>query len=338
MFDAALTRPAECRTFAFLLVDGFSMMSLASAIEPLRSFNRLVGREVFRWRMVRLEEGPVLASNNLPFQAEPIADVLGDTNILFVCGGLRLRLRNERAYHAALRQAARRGIALGALSTGGYLLARAGLLKGYRCTIHWENRLAFLEEFPNLACSDKVFEIDRDRLTCSGGTAAMDLMLRLITDDFGSDIARRVASQFHHDRIRNDGDEQRGARTDRQDSFPRSLRTAIDLMEQHIEGPLDIDAVARAAAISTRQLERLFRKHANSNPARFYLALRVARAREMLLYSDSSVLSIAIATGFSSTSHLSQWFKQAYGVRPTEYRRRDLGARTRLVASRGGLT
>lgn len=322
MFDATLTEPAGCRTFAFLLVDGFSMMSLASAIEPLRSFNRLAGQEVFRWRVVRLEEGPVLASNNLPFQAEPIADVLGNIDILFVCGGLRLKLRNERAYHVALRQAARRGIALGALSTGGYLLARAGLLRGYRCTIHWENRLAFLEEFPDLVCSDKIFEIDRDRLTCSGGTAAMDLMLHLIIDDYGSDIAQRVANQFHHDRIRNDEDEQRGARADRRDNLPKALRKAIDLMEQYIESPLDIDAIARAVRISTRQLERLFRQHTMSNPARFYLALRVARAREMLLYSDCSVLSVAIATGFSSTSHLSQWFKQAYGVRPTEYRRR----------------
>ena len=309
------------RVFVFLLIDGFSMMSLASAIEPLRSFNRLAGRETYEWRLARVGEGPVLASNGLPFDTLAAADALPGADVLFICGGLRVGTGNERAYHALLRRAARLGIALGALSTGSAVLARAGLLDGYRCTIHWENRLAFQDEFPDLDCTDKIYEIDRNRLTCSGGIASMDLMLRMIADAHGHDLAQRVAHQFHHDRIRDEEEEQRGARADRQNNLPPLLRSAIHRMEAHLEDPTEIPAIAAGLGISVRHLERQFQQYLGFSPVKYYIALRVARARELLLYSDQSVLDIAIATGFSSTSHFSHWFKQVYGARPTEFRR-----------------
>ena len=320
MMLTVVHQQSVCRTFVFLLVDGFSMMSLASAIEPLRSFNRLIGEERFAWRLARVGEGPVYASNGLAFETQPVSEAINGAEILFVCGGLRIKLPNERIYHAALRRAARLGLALGSLSTGGSLLARAGLLKGYRCTIHWENRLAFQEEFPSINCTDKIYEIDNDRLTCSGGTAAMDLMLRLIGDEYGQGIALRVANQFHHDRIRNEEEEQRGGRRDRRNSLPLLLQTAISLMEADIESPVDIATIADEIGLSIRQLQRLFLQHTATTPARFYITLRIEHAREMLLYSDISTLEICIATGFSSMSHFSHWFKQVYGMTPTAFR------------------
>src|SRR5262249_6144235 len=174
MKDAAGQKSNDTpEVFVFLLVPGLSMMSLTSAIEPLRSLNRLAGRDAYRWRLASLDGAPVDASNGIPLPTQVHTKALDGAHNLFVCGGLRIPRADEKRYLGVLRSAARRGIRIGSLSTATYLLARAGLLAGYRCTIHWENRAAFQEDFPDLDCTNKIYEIDRDRLTCSGGTAAM---------------------------------------------------------------------------------------------------------------------------------------------------------------------
>ncbi|WP_349371240.1 GlxA family transcriptional regulator [Salinarimonas sp.] len=315
------------QTIVFLLVPGLSMMSLASAVEPLRALNRLVGADAYRWRLASLDGAPVAASNGIPLPAEPLESALDEASALFVCGGLRIQLPDERAYLAALRKAARRPIAIGSLSTGAYLLARAGLLDGYRCTIHWENRPAFREEFPDLACSAAVFEIDRERLTCSGGTAAMDMMLQLIADRFGADHARFVANQFHHDRIRASADEQRGGAQEALALLPPKLRQAIALMQRQIEAPVPLPAIAKRVGLSPRQLERLFLRNCGMTPLRYYMQLRIERARELLLYSDRPVIEVAIAAGFTSTSHFASWYKRLCGMRPSDARKAPSRAR-----------
>lgn len=299
------------------------MMSLASAIEPMRSLNRLVGREAYRWRLASLNGEPVAASNGIPLPAVKAEEALDNANYLIVCGGLRIQSPDERRYAGILRQAARRRIAVGSLSTGTYLLARAGLLNGYRCTIHWENRPSFQEEFPDIECTGKIFEIDRDRLTCSGGTAAMDLMLYLISEAHGGDYARRVANQFHHERIRDERDDQRGGRLEHLANLPPAVQTAVRVMQQHIEDPVSVAFIAEKTGMSPRQLERLFLRYLHTTPARYYVTLRIDRARELLLYSDQPILDVAVATGFTSVSHFSQWFKRLIGARPSELRGRS---------------
>jgi transcriptional regulator GlxA family with amidase domain len=317
-----MERPSEPQIFVFLLVPELSMMSLASAIEPLRSLNRLAGREAYAWRLASLDGGPVTASNGVVFPALHSEAALTGAHYLFVCGGPRIQSSDERRYLAVLRQAARRGIAIGSLSTGTYLLARAGLLDGYRCTIHWENRPAFVEAFPELRCTSKIYEIDRDRLTCSGGTAAMDLMLHLIAERHGAALAQQVANQFHHERIRDEGDDQRGGRLTMTARLPGKLRTAIGLMQREIENPVPLSKVAAQVGLSSRQLERLFLRHLQMTPLRFYMQLRVERARELLLYSDRPVLEVAVAAGFASTSHFASWYKRVFGMKPSEVRGR----------------
>jgi transcriptional regulator GlxA family with amidase domain len=306
--------------FAFLLVPGLSMMSLASAIEPLRSLNRLAGREAYRWRLASLDGTPVEASNGLALPAQEHATALDGADHLFVCGGLRIKQTDEKRYLAVLRGAVRRGIRVGSLSTGTYLLARAGLLAGYRCTIHWENRSAFQEDFPDLSCTNKIYEIDRDRLTCSGGTAAMDMMLHLIADRHGAELARGVANQFHHERIRDEREDQHGGRLEILSHMPQKVRQAIGIMQRHIESPLPLPNVAKRVGLSPRQLERLTLRHAGQSPLRLYMQLRVERARELLIYSDRSVIEVAVRAGFSSTSHFAAWYKRIYGARPSEMR------------------
>ena len=311
----------------FLLVPGHSMMSLTSAVEPLRALNRLVGSDAYEWRLASLDGAPVEASNGISLPAGPLEPALEGASALFVCGGLRIQLADERAHLAALRKAARRPLVLGALSTGAYLLARAGLLDGYRCTIHWENRPAFREEFPDLACSAAVFEIDRERMTCSGGTAAMDMMLRLIADRFGADHARFVANQFHHERIRAAGDEQRGGSQEALALLPPKLRKAVALMQRQIEEPVSLPAIAKRVGLSPRQLERLFLRYSGTTPLRYYMQVRIERARELLLYSDRPIIEVAIAAGFTSTSHFASWYKRLCGIRPSDARKAPMGAR-----------
>lgn len=314
--------PAGTQIVTLLLVEGFSMMSVASAIEPLRSLNRLVDREAWRWRLASLDGGVLAASNGIPIPTEAAETALPGSHYFFVCGGLRIQSVDERRYLSILRKAARSGVRVGSLSTGTYLLARAGLLDGYRSTIHWENRPAFQEEFPDLVCTDKLYEIDRDRMTCSGGTAAMDLMLHLITERHGADLARRVANQFHHDRIRDERDNQSGGRLERMSSLPPAVRNALKLMQRHVEDTISIAEIAEKVGMSPRQLERLFLRYLQTSPARYYLSLRIDRARELLLYSDRPVLEVAIAAGFTSTSHFAHWFKKLQGVRPSQLRGR----------------
>lgn len=314
--------PAGTQTVTLLLVEGFAMMSVAAAIEPLRSLNRLIDREAWRWRLASLDGRVLAASNGIPIPTEAAEAALPGSHYFFVCGGLRIQSVDERRYLAIMRKAARSGVRVGSLSTGTYLLARAGLLDGYRSTIHWENRPAFQEEFPHLVCTDKLYEIDRDRLTCSGGSAAMDLMLHLITERHGADLARRVANQFHHDRIRDERDNQSGGRLERMSSLPPAVRSAVKLMQRHVEDTISIADIAEKVGMSPRQLERLFLRYLQTSPARYYLSLRIDRARELLLYSDRPVLEVAIAAGFTSTSHFAHWFKKLQGVRPSQLRGR----------------
>ncbi|MDR5806028.1 GlxA family transcriptional regulator [Caballeronia sp. LZ001] len=308
------------RQFVFLLADGLSMMSLSSAIEPLRSANRLAGETLYAWTLASLDGEPAPASNGIALAARKFDDVLAGADYVFVCGGLRLAPALEPAFVAALRRAARTGAVIGSLSTGTYLLALAGLLDGYQCTIHWENLPAFTEAFPDLLCSSKLYEIDRDRMTCSGGIASMDLMLHLIKMQHGSDLAVRVANQFHHERMRDTADSQRGWRDQNHASLPRGIRRAIEMMRAHVETPLQINDIGSAIGMTSRQMERLFLRHLNATPARYYVQLRLERAHEMLTYSSVPVADVAVATGFASPSHLARWVRRAYGTSPTELR------------------
>ncbi|WP_281423842.1 GlxA family transcriptional regulator [Mesorhizobium silamurunense] len=298
-------------------------MSLASAIEPLRSLNRLIQRPAFLWRFASPTGADIEGSMGIPLPTLEYNAALRGADYLFVCAGLGTELNDERRYLQFLR---RRGVVdsrLESISTGTRLLARAGLLSENRCTIHWESRSAFQEEFPNLDCTNRLYEIDRDRLTCSGGTAAMDMMLHLISLQFGRDRARSVADQFHHEHIRNENEDQFGGRLQHLAHLPENMRSAIDLMQRHFEEPIPVPHIAQRAGLSVRQLERRFKMHAGVTPQRYYMQLRVQRGRELLIYSSLSVINVALSCGFDSASHFSAWHKRIFGKSPSESRRQE---------------
>lgn len=310
---------------AFLLLREFSMMSVVSAVEPLRAANRLGGRTSYAWRFYSDDGAPIAASNGMIVNvAGGVAEISADTgaiDFLFVCAGTDPNPPNRARLHAALQRCARSRMTLGSLSSGTFVLARAGLLKGYRSTVHWEFRPAFEEEFPELDCSPGLFVIDRDRWTGSGGIAGMDMMLYMIERDHGPQLSRAVANWFQIDRIRNAAIHQRTGQLDRMETLPTPLQRAIELMMANIETPLKMDEIAALAGLRLRRMERMFKSNLDASPAHFYRGLRLEKARELLLHTNLSTLEIGVLTGFSSSSHFAMAFQRHYGMRPTDARR-----------------
>jgi transcriptional regulator GlxA family with amidase domain len=297
------------------------MMALSAAVEPLRAANRLSGEALYDWRLLTVDGQPIRSSSRMHLLPDAAVEDCGRPDFLIVVAGLEIqRLRNP-ALSAVLRRLARGGCRLGALSTGSYLLAWAGLLDGYRCTVHWENLDAFREDFPDLDATGELFEIDGPRLTCSGGTASLDMMLSLIAEAQGRDLAAQVAEQFIHERIRDTHDHQRMSLQGRLGISHPKLLQVIGLMEQYLEEPLARAELARRAGLSTRQLERLFRRYLGRTPTRYYLELRLHRARALLTQTAMSILNVALACGFVSASHFSKCYREFFHKMPREERR-----------------
>lgn len=304
----------------FILLPRFSMIAFTAAVEPLRLANRVVGKALYAWPVFSLDGGPVVASNGLSLNPEEDLEAASKLDTIVLCGGIDVQKIAEKPLGPWLRRMDRRGADLGAICTAPYILARHGLLDGYNCTIHWENLAAFVEDFPGLEISNELFEIDRNRFTCAGGTASLDLMLNMITLQHGHDLAAGVADQFMHDRIRDRHDHQRMSLPARLGVRHPKLLSVIDVMENTLEEPLTRGALARKAGLSTRQLERLFRKYLNRSPARYYLELRLNKARLLLLQTNMSVIDVALACGFVSASHFSKCYRDFFGRTPRKER------------------
>jgi len=314
-------KPVAPSRFVFLTLPNYSMIALTSAVEPLRMANRVCKREAYQWTIASLGGRPVTASNGLSFSPTVALDDVGPVNVIFVCGGIDVQQAVTPPLLSALRRLAQRHVALGALCTGGYALAKAGLLDKYRAAIHWENMSALREEFPRIQWTDQLFAIDRDRFTCSGGVAPLDLMLNMIDEHLGGDIAPLISEQFILDRIRNDRDRQHIPLQAQVGLFHETLIKAAALMEAHIENPMSLDELAASVGVSRRQIERLFKRHLNRVPTRYYLELRLRRARELLLQTPMSVMDITIACGFQSPPHFSKCYRSLFGYPPSAERR-----------------
>ncbi len=313
MFDDPNAVPTR---IGFLLIRNFSMMAFTSAVERLRSANRMSGRTLYEWRIISPDGKPVAASNGIEVVPHQAMSETNRERILVVVTGIDVQRYEDERILGFLRRIARQGATMGALCTGSHLLARAGLLEGRRCTIHWENLGGFAEDFPDIEVSSDLYEIDRDRFTCSGGTAALDMMLHLIGRQHGQALANQVSEQFIHDRIREPHDHQRMELRARLGVSHPKLISVIGEMELNLEEPLTQTDLADRAGLSTRQLERLFRKYLGATPTRYYLTLRLHRARQLLVQTSMSILSVALACGFVSASHFSKCYRECFGRTP----------------------
>jgi len=297
------------------------MLAFTSAVETLRIANRTIGQTLYEWVTMTMDGAPIAASNRLRIDPDCMAADAGCLDGVFVCAGLEVHHAYDKNLAAWLRRMAQRKIVIGALCTGTYLLARAGLLDGYRCTIHWENLASLREMFPKLTVSAELFEIDRDRYTCAGGSSSLDMILHLIRGQHGDEIITAISEQLMCDRIRGVHDPQRiPLRVQLGTSQPK-LEEAVTIMEANIEEPISPDELAQYVGVSRRQLERLFQKYLHCVPTRYYLELRLKRARQLLLQSDLSIVDVGLACGFVSAPHFSKCYHDAFGIPPRDERR-----------------
>jgi transcriptional regulator GlxA family with amidase domain len=317
------TTPAVA-SVGFLLIPGFALMSYASAVEPLRAANRLAGRTLYKWWHAAPADKPAIASNGAAVLPDfKFGADVGALDVIFVCAGGNPATFNDRRTFAWLRKLASRGVTIGGISGGPFILAKAGLLGGRRCTVHWEHLPAIQEAFPDLKLTRSLFEFDNDRITCSGGVAGIDMMVALITRDHGYELGAAVSDWLLHTHVREGALPQRMDLRFRLGVADDKMLKALKAMEAHLETPLTRERLASLAGVSLRQLERSFHSQLGRGVHEHYLALRLGRARQLLRETSLSILEVALAAGFASASQFSRAFRRAFEFSPREARQRD---------------
>lgn len=306
--------------FVFLLVENFSHIAFSCALEPLRIANLLAGRELYRWSLASEDGATATCSNRCVTLVHRGLEPLARGDRLFLISGLRVQHHTTPAVLSFLRRERAAGTPIGAICSGAYVLARAGFLTGVRTAVHWEFHDLFAEDFPEVALVRNVFVPDERFVTASGGTAAADLMLHLIAREHGRDLSTAVADQMVYTAVREGTAAQRVSLQSRHGMRNAHLSRAIALMEAHVEEPLSPFDLADRLGISTRQLERLFGRFLNTSPKRYMMEVRLTRARHLIVQTEQSISEIAMACGFTSTSHFSKVFRSRYGVAPVAHR------------------
>jgi transcriptional regulator GlxA family with amidase domain len=322
----AIRHPIK-RSLVFFLVPDFTMVAFATALDPLRLANRMLGYEAYKWRLASIDGKPVRASNGVECAVNTSLEEerkkmsgFDRPSMVVVCSGINVETYHNKSAFAWLREEYNRGVAIGGLCTGAYVLALAGLLSNKRCAIHWENLPGFSEAFPKVNVFADLFEVDQNIYTCAGGTAALDMMLKLIGDDFDENLVNRVCEQVLTDRVRNPTDRQRLPLRARLGVQNAKVLTIIELMEANLSEPLSLIEIADEVDLSRRQIERLFRTEMGRSPARYYLEIRLDRARHLLIQSSMPVVEVAVACGFVSASHFSKCYRELYARSPQQER------------------
>lgn len=315
------------RLFVFYLVPDFTMLAFSSAIEVLRLANAASGAEVYSWRMASADGGKVRASCGLTIDVDASASderrALLDMQRPFmalVCAGGNVEANVDRQLDNWLRESRKRGVAVAGICSGAHVLARAGLLEDRHCTIHWEHFPGFTEQFRGATVNLGLFDADGGVHTCAGGTASFDMMISIIRRDLGDEIVAGICERALVDRVRQSTDRQRLPFARRVGHINPTVARLIEKMEHNLSEPMQIDRLAAASGLSRRQIERLFRTDMGCSPARYYVKLRLERARLLLMQTTIPVVEVAIASGFLSASHFSRCYREAFGCSPQETR------------------
>ena len=317
------------RRFVFVLIENFTLLSFSSALDALRIANRMSGKNLYEWMFIGENEEVVSCSAGTQFKLDNSLIELHRDDTLLLCGGTQIQESTTKKLIGWLRREARRGLVIGGLCTAAYPMAKAGLLDGKKATIHWENQDSFAEEFLEVELTKTVFVCDSNRYTTAGGTSSIDLMLKIIADEHGEELANAVADQMIYSSIRTDQDTQRLSVPTRIGVRHPKLSKVIQMMEINLEEPISPSILARDVGMSTRQLERLFRRYLDRSPKRYYMELRLQKARNLLMQTDMSVINVALACGFASPSHFSKCYRAHYDTTP--YRERGSHAAKRAV-------
>ncbi len=307
----------------FYLVPNFPLMTFAAALDSLRQANRLAKAQRFEWVLISFDGLHVRSSSGLGFDADAAISKAPRCDVVILCAGINYSDAYDSNIFAWLRRIYSEGCILGAVSTAVFFLAKAGLLEGRRCAVHWESLASFRSEFPNCFATDDIFAIDGRFLTSSGGTVTLDMMLYLIAAVEGHGLASLISDQFNHPRIRRQDDVQRMAPEDRFGIKNAKLGFVVRRMEATLGDPVEISGLAKSVALSLRQLERLFRASLGKSPSQFYIDLRMGRARELLVDTELSVAEIAEICGYESASHFSRFYRRLFKESPVATRRAE---------------
>jgi len=320
--SSSTSRPAALlRQVGIVMLPGFSLLAQACATEPLHVANLLHGRTLYRLTSYACDSEPVTsASQQTLLPRASIGEAEAHPDMVLICAPAKLPGGIPESLDMWLKRLSASGVPLGGIGGGTEVLARLGLLDGYNATLPWQRFEAFAAAHPRVRMSEQLFEIDRDRFTCGGGTAAMDMMITLVEGHHGPSLAARISEYFVMERIRMGDEPQQIPLRSRLSHAPESLVEAVQLMEANIEEPLTTHELAEHLGISRRQLERLFKKYLKSVPSRYYLDLRLQRARRLLRESDRPAGEIALQTGFSSAAHFSTAYRNHFGMTPREER------------------
>lgn len=307
----------------FILVSEFSLTGFSCAVDTLRTANTLAGDVLYEIVLLGTDHDNVLVSSScgVEVKIDSHFDQAPMLDAIFVCGPAAIPESGHDRLIRWLRGCARSVQTLGSIGSGACLLARAGLLDGYRATAHWLNMGTLRGEFPLVEATGNLFETDRNRYTCSGGTASMDMMLFLIGRDHGMDLASRISEHFVCERIRPADDPQRVPLKVRLGTGQPSLVEAVTLMEANIEEPLSSDDLAYHVGVSRRHLERLFKQYLQNVPSQYYLELRLNHARQLLRTDEQPILQVGLSCGFSSASYFSTAYRNHFGMTPRQERR-----------------
>ncbi len=307
---------------SMLLLDDFNSMAMHAFLDPFRTANYLKSANLYEWQFISPRGGITKASNGLAIATTQHASgSMSDSELVVVNGSWGIERFYKPHVMLWLRQAAQRGATLCGIDTGAFLLAHAGLLANRKATVHYEHMAAFRELYPDVELTEERFVMDGDRLSCCGGLAATDLALEIIRLQHGIEVANASSRYIFHERLRAGNEGQLPAKSEPVGfSVPRKLREAIILMERNLENVLSIGEIASRIGLSQRQLCRLFAQHTNSSPVRYYLDVRLDRARGLLTQTELPILEVAIASGFTNASQFSRAYRSRFGLAPSRDR------------------
>jgi len=307
----------------FALVEDFTHIAFSCAVDPLRIANLSSGETLYRWSLSSLDGKSAQSSDGTQLIVQHAFDDMPNCDRLFVLSGIGMQAKDHSVLLAALRRTDRlTRTKIGALCSGSWVLASGGFLNGRDAAIHWEYHDGFAEAFPEVNLLRNVFVDDGRHPTASGGTATADLMLHLIAQDHGQDLSTAVSDQMVYNAVREASATQKVSLQSRNGIRNPNLMQAISLMEDNLDTPLPPSSIAELIGISTRQLERLFGKYLNASPKKFYMEMRLERARKLLVQTEMSVTEVALASGFENPGHFSRVFRTAFGCTPMGQRNR----------------
>lgn len=318
---------STARSFGFYLMPDFPLLPLSCMVDVLRLANYVSDRTLYEWAIITRNGGSVSAVSGLRVDGDYSFQNTPHLDVLVVCGGINVNQHDDSQTHGWLRRQHESGTVIGSIATATWVLARAGLLRGRRCTIHWEDLAAFQESFPTENVTKNLFDIDGPVFTCAGGIAAMDLFLTFVAQDWGVSVSAKVAQQFIYSAPREAATSQPINTASILGVQHPVILQALRIMENRIEQPMDVDEIAQQCGVSVRHQERLFHQHLGQPPKSYYQSLRLKRAQELLRSTRLPITEIAFACGYSSSSHLAKSYRQLFGRNPAEERRGSIATR-----------